>query len=901
MKNCNRAHNIDLKDGYSLYLLGESNQAPTPRARSFELADDHVQYAPDRPADVKHVKLDITLDFEQETISGTVYTTFSTLYDYLKTITFDAVELHIERVKLEHGKELSYSVSEKKLIVTLDRAYKYAEEFTITVEYHAKPRTGLHFMKPEPEDPTRPVQAWTFGQPRYHSHWFPCHDAPNDRATTEIIATVPAQFITISNGDLLSVTDHGATKTHHWRHDIPHAMYLISLVVGEFAVIEDSYKSIPVTYYVRPDRKDDARLYMGKTPEMIRFFSEYTGVEYPYHKYAQTVVEIYTGAMEHTTATTHSFSLLLDKRASLDVDLVPVVAHELAHQWFGDLLTCRDWSNGWLNEGFATYFEELWGEYDLGTDHFKQSMLDLKHNYLAEDADYRRPIVYHVYYDDGFELFDAHLYEKGAWVLHMLRHQLGEAAFKRAIHAYISRYREREVITADLERTFEDVTGRSLAQFFQQWVYSGGYPAFEVNYSWDSEHNMAKVKIKQTQHIDDLTPCFVTPVDITFTIPASDEAAKDDNTTETRTISLRAMVGEDGQVEQTFYMPLEREPLMARFDPDGWLLKTLKFERPSGMMRYQLEHDPDILGRIEAAEALGEVADDESITALKQSLLTDPFWGVRSASATALGVIGNSKAQDVLLQALPELNPTQFSRVRAAIARTLGKFQTPAQAELAERSAQALSALLEEGDISYVVESAAASALGRTRVPGSVDQLLKLINRPSWMNYVQRGAFSGIAASGEDRVIEYIAAYLNATHTVDGQSEANHPTMRYAAAHGMWTLGENQYLYSEEARQRAVTALIQAVEHDTWEPVRAISARALMSLGEKRAISVFDRAAHHELESRVQREMRVASHTLRTANKTDEQLKQLRKDLDQVREENRKQKDQLASLEARVK
>jgi aminopeptidase N len=919
VKNCNRAYNIDLNDGYSLYLLGESNHAPTPKARSFELADDRVQYAPDRPADVKHVKLDITLDFEQETVSGTVYTMFSTLYDDLKTITFDAVELHVERVYLEHGPgepvmlseakhlapenatELHYSLSNKKLFVTLDRAYNYGEEFTIAVEYHAKPRTGLHFIKPAPEDPTRPVQAWTFGQTRYHSHWFPCHDAPNDRATTEIIATVPAQFITISNGNLLSVTDHGANKTHHWKHDIPHAMYLISLVVGEFAVIEDSYKSIPVTYYVRPDRKDNARLYMGKTPEMIRFFSEYTGIEYPYNKYAQTVVELFTGAMEHTTATTHGFTLLIDQRASLDVDVVPVVAHELAHQWFGDLLTCRDWSNGWLNEGFATYFEVLWGEFDQGTDYFKQYMLDLRRNYLGEDAHYRRPIVYHVYYDDGFELFDAHLYEKAAWVLHMLRHQLGEAAFKRAVHAYISRYREREVITADLERTFEDVTGRSLAQFFQQWVYSGGYPAFEVNYSWDSEHNMAKVKIKQAQLIDDLTPCFVTPVDIAFTIPTTDEAAKDENTTETRTIPMQVTVGEDGQVEQTFYMPLERQPVMVRFDPDGWLLKTLKFERPAKMMRYQLAHDPDVLGRIEAAEALGEVVDDDSLAALGQALLTDPFWGVRNASATSLGVIGTAKAQDVLLQSFQELDPTQFSRVRAAIARTLGKFQAPAQEELAGRSAQALSALLENGDVSYVVESAAASALGRTRMPGSVDQLLKLIDRPSWMNMVQRGIFKGLAASGEDRVVESIAAYLAENHTVNGQSEANHPTMRYAAASGMLTLGENQYLYSEEARQRAVTALIQAIEHDTWDPARGVSALALMSLGEKRAINALERIAHHELESHVQRGMRVAAHVLRISNKTDDQLKQLRKDLDQLREENRKQKEQLESLEARVK
>jgi aminopeptidase N len=901
LKSCNRGRIISIEDGYSLYLFNESGLAPTPKARSFELPDDHVQYAPDRPADVKHVKLIITLDFEQETVSGTVYTTFSTLYDDLKTITFDAVELQIERVMLEDGKELAFNTDAKKLIVTLDRPYYFGEQITIAIEYHAKPRTGLHFIKPAPEDPTRPVQAWTFGQPRYHSHWFPCHDAPNDRATTEIIATVPAQFMTISNGTLLGVTANGATRTHHWRHDVPHATYLISLVVGEFAVIEDHYKHIPVTYYVRPERKDDAHLYMGKTPEMMRFFSDYTGVEYPYNKYAQTVVELFTGAMEHTSATTHSFALLVDRRASLDIDLVPIVAHELAHQWFGDLLTCRDWSDGWLNEGFATYFEELWGEHDQGTDYFKQSMLGLKKGYLEEDTHYRRPIVYHVYHDDGFELFDAHLYNKGAWVLHMLRHQLGEAAFKRAIHAYVSRYREREVITADLERTFEDVTGRSLAQFFQQWVYSGGYPAFEVNYSWDSEHKMAKVKIKQAQQIDDLTPCFVTPVDLAFTIPTSDESAKDDNTTETHAVGMRIMVGEDEQVEQTFYMPLERQPVMVRFDPNGWLLKTLKFERPAKMMRYQLEHDPDILGRIEAAEALGEVGDDESIEALKKALLTDAFWGVRNATASALGVIGTRKSQNVLLQALQELDPAQFSRVRAAIARTLGKFQVPVQAELAERSAQALSALLEQGDLSYLVESAAAQALGRTRTAASVDQLVKLVDRPSWMNFVQRGIFSGLAATGEDRVVEYISTYLGDTHAINGRREANHPTMRRAAAQGMWALGQNRYLYSEEARQRAVTALSQAIEHDSWEPVRAISALALMSLGEKRAINVLERVARHELDSFAQHDMRVAAYTLRTGDKTSEQLKQLRKDLDQVREENRKQKEQLEALEARVK
>lgn len=895
MHSCNRSLDLilGLGDGYSLLSFQRDyHLTPTPKARNFELPGDRVQYAPDRAADVKHVKLEIALDFEQETVSGTVSTTFSALYDEVSTIVFDAVELHVERVTLG-GKEQEFSADGKKLLVTLDHPYTHGEEFTLAVEYHAKPRTGLHFMKPVPEDPTRPVHAWTFGQPRYHSYWFPCHDAPNDRATTEIVVTVPAQFQTISNGKLLEVIDHGATKTHHWLHDIPHAAYLVSLVVGDFAVIEDSYNGIPVTYYIRHDRKDDAPLYMGKTPQMMRFFSEYTGVEYPYSKYAQTVVEIYTGAMEHTTATTHSFALIPDQKAALDIDLVPVVAHELAHQWFGDLVTCRDWPNGWLNEGFATYFEELWGEHDQGNDYFKHSMLELKKGYLAEDSEYRRPIVYHVYHSDGFELFDGHMYNKGGWVLHMLRHQLGEKTFRRAINAYLGRYREREVITADLERTLEEVTGRSLAQFFQQWVYSGGYPAFEVNYSWDNEHHMAKVKIKQAQHVDDLTPCFVTPVDLAFTVPTSDEAAKDENTTETRTVSMRVIVGEDGQVEQTFYVPLEREPVMVRFDPDGWLLKTLKFERSNKMLRYQLAHDPDVLGRVEAAEALGEQGDEESVKALAQSLLNDAFWGVRVAAAEALAQVSNVQAQEVLLQALSELDAREFSRVRTAIASALGRYAQPTRPELAQRSAAALASVFEAGDVSYQVEGAAASALGKTRTQGAVEQLVKGLERPSWMNAVQSNIFVGLAATGEDRVVEIITPYL-----IDA---TRHPTLRMAAARGLNALAQNRHLYSEEARQRAVTALLEAAEHDSWAPVRAASARALAQLGEKRAIGPLESAADRELETMVQRTMRESAHALRSGDKADEQLKQLRKDLDEVREENRKLKEQLGALEARVK
>jgi len=889
---CNRLNALNLGDGYSLLLFQEHMATPTPKARSFELPGDSVQYAPDRPADVQHVKLDIVLDFEQETISGTIYTTFSTLYDSLTTISFDAYELHIEKVVLADGKELAFHTTDKKLIVSLDRPYQYGEQFTTAVTYHAKPRIGLHFVKPAPEDPTRPVHAFTFGQPRYHSHWFPCHDAPNDRATTEILATVPSQFLTIANGNLLEVIDHGTTKTHHWLHNLPHAAYLISLVVGDFAVVEDNYKGKPVNYYVRKDRKDDAPFYMGKTPQMIQFFSEFIGVDYPYDKYAQTVVELYTGAMEHTTATTHSFSLLLDKRASLDVNYVPVVAHELAHQWFGDLITCRDWSNGWLNEGFATYFEELWGEHDRGPDYFKQSMLDLRNGYQAEDHQYRRPVVYHVYHDQGFELFDGHLYNKGGWVLHMLRHQLGEAAFRRGIKTYVERNRLREVITADLERTLEEVTGRSLAGFFQQWIYSGGYPEFEVSYSWDNEHKLAKIKIKQTQKVDELTPCFVTPVDLAFTLPTSDEAAKDAQTTDTRTVPLRVIVGEDGQAEQTFFQPLEREPLMLRFDPDGWLLKTLKFELSAQMLRYQLAHDPDILGRIEAAQGLARKDEAENFTALVTALNSDPFWGVRAAAAEAIGTMGSEAAQTVLLDALKALDPSELSQARIAIIQALGKFQAPQQAEQAQRSAQALAALLEQGDISYRVESAAAELLGRTHTPGVIEILEKQITRPSWMFLLQRGILAGLAQTGEDRALEIIEGYAI--------NPSNHPMLRRHALNGLVVAGRQHYLYSEAARQQAVTTLLHSVEQDNWPMARASAARALLTFGERRAIPTLERVASQELDDAVVRVMRLAIHSLRHNDKDEDQLKQLRKDLDEVREENRKLKEQVASIDARI-
>jgi aminopeptidase N len=312
------------------------------------------------------------------------------------------------------------------------------------------------------------------------------------------------------------------------------------------------------------------------------------------------------------------------------------------------------------------------------------------------------------------------------------------------------------------------------------------------------------------------------------------------------------------------------------------------------MLRYQLASDPDVLGRSEAAGALADKGEDESLEALSVALNTDPFWGVRVAVAEALGSLESEKAQSVLLKALQELDAQQFPRERAAIVSALGRFQSPQQAELAQRSAEALHTLLERGDASYRVEAGAAESLGKTRVEGNVEFLLKLLSEHrTWMNIVERGIFNGLGATGEDRVVDEIAGYLlNSTNAI---------MLRRGAVTGLMAVGRNRYLYSDEARQRAVTALLHAVEHDSWEPVRASAAGALAVLGEKRAIPILERSAGHELSSGVQRQMRLAAYELRTGDKSDEQIKQMRKSLDEVREENRRLKERFGALEARIK
>ncbi|HEU0026554.1 MAG TPA: M1 family aminopeptidase [Ktedonobacterales bacterium] len=852
---------------------------------SFAMPGDQPRYAPDRPADIRHMDIVVTLDFERKRVSGSVTHHFSALFDELRAVTLDAAELSVEAVTLANsGAALDWWTEGEKLHIQLDRVYKHGEEFAVSVRYWAQPRIGLVFVGPDAGNPDMPVQAWTQGETEYHHFWFPCHDFPNDRATTTMAATVPGAFLALSNGKLERVEENkDGTKTYHWRQEVAFPAYLITLVAGEFVEIQDHWRDIPVNYYVRVGREDDARRMMGHTPAMMEFFTEHFGVDYPYAKYAQIVAEMFLGAMENVSATTHTYRLLADERASLDYTPEPVVAHELVHQWFGDLIAVRDWSHTWLKESFATYFEAVWMREVEGDDHLRFEMRENGEDYLAADKRGRRPIVYNVYRKNGNELFDPHNYQKGSRVLHMLRQVVGEDAFWRGMKLYTRRNQGREVITADFERAHEEASGRSLARFFEQWVYKAGHPEFTVSYSWDDERKMAKLTVKQTQKADEQTPLFETPVDLAFFVPRRDGEKPDASDKPMMPHIVRVVVD---QPEQTFYIPLARRPFGVRFDYGGWLLKTLSFEQSAEAQRFLLRRDPDVNGRIEAAEALGERGDPQSLDALEKALFAEEFWGVRQAIAGALAKRKTARALDILLRAVKEI---EEPKARRAIVAGLGEFRAPDQGELAAHAATALTDLLKKGEPSYFVTAAAATALGKTRAPGAFDTLLGYVDTPSWREIIREGVFAGLGETGDTRAAEVLASWA--------ADRAKPMDARAAACAGLGALGSTKLVDSDAARTRAVEALMMAVS-DPWEWAVLFATRALIPWGDMRAIPALERLVAETADERVARVGRTCVAALQKGDTVRDETRKLREDLDTLREENRKLRERLDALEA---
>jgi len=645
-----------------------------------------------RTFDVKHIKGDLTFDIKKSEIRGTATHTISPLHPQMDSVTLDCgSDLKVSKVAIG-STSLKYEQKGNELIVTLDRAYGPDETFELAVTYAGTPEKGIRFVKPDPDHPKRAVCVWTVGEPEDAHHWIPCFDYPNERFTSEMIITVDKPLSVVSNGTLESTKENAdGTSTTHWKMDQALTTYLLSVDAAEFSVYHDKLGNLPVDYYVLKEVDEaTARRTMGKTPKMIEFFNRVIGTAYAYPKYATVCIPEFGGGMEHTSATTMTDSILFDPIEALERDSDSIVGHELAHQWFGDLLTCRDWSNLWLNEGFASYFDPLFTEFDKGEDAFRLAMANDLAVYLGSDRGYRRPIV-ETRYNDPWQMFDGVTYSKGACVLHALRGLVGDDAWWRGIQLYVATNKDKNVETEDFRKAMEKSTGKDLAWFFDQWVYHGGHPELTARWRYEDLDKTLRLKVEQTQTTDETTPLFKLPT----TVEIGDESG-------IRSVPILI----DGKTHE-FVIPSATKPKMVRIDPKNWLPKVLTYEKPMEEWAYQLEHSTDVLGRFEAARALADKhkAEKPAIEALTKAWPREKDPQARSRMVGTLTAIGEP-ARETLLAALKDPE----ARVRTSAVGGLASLKFDPTIEAALR------AIWTNPGESYAARSQALQALAKAKV-----------------------------------------------------------------------------------------------------------------------------------------------------------------------------------------
>ncbi len=585
-----------------------------------------------RTHDLIHTKLDLRFDWAKEKVIGKAELQLKPYFYPSDKVTLDAKGFEFQKVALAGSNApLKYSYENDQITIQLGRPYTRQETFTLLIEYTAQPAAsggsavitsnkGLFFINPKGEDPNKPMQIWTQGETNWNSRWFPTIDSPNERCTQEVYLTVEDRFKTLSNGLLLKSSKNAdGTRTDYWKLDKPHAPYLFMIAVGEYAVVEDKWRNIPVQYFVEPEYAADARAIFPYTPEMLEFFSKKLGVDYPWPKYAQIVVrDFVSGAMENTTAVTFGEYVqkhrleLVDERTN-----EKVVAHEMMHHWFGDLVTCESWSNLTLNEGFANYSEYLWLEHKYGRDEADYHLLDEWQGYFSAASSAVHPLI-HFSYDNNEDMFDAHSYNKGGSVLHMLRYYLGDEAFFAGLKYYLEKHAYSSVEVHDLRLAFETVTGEDLNWFFNQWFLSAGHPSMEISYEYDEATRKLSVHVAQTQDAELMPAIFDLPtsVDIYF-----DNAPK-------RREPVRV-----NQRTQTFEFDVPTKPTLVLFDPERVLLCECSQTKTEEEWIYQYFNSPSFSHRIDALQYLVSSESDEAPRIFNAGL-SDKSWLIRAVSVS---------------------------------------------------------------------------------------------------------------------------------------------------------------------------------------------------------------------------------------------------------------------------
>jgi aminopeptidase N len=791
-------------------------------------------HTPDRPFIIKHLKLDLRFDIEQQQVSGTALFTITPMNDGFKHLELDIAEMNIRSVKLLRverrgtgdlvqsathlGVNLEFETYPEKLAIELDRSYARKEHMVVEISYSCSPRKGLFFVKPDESYPDKPIQIWSQGENEDAHWWFPCHDITHQKMTTELLATIKSNYFALSNGELIGVRDNPAagTRTYHWSQAQPHPAYLVTVVIGEYEHISDSYEGLPVDYYVYRERREEGNKLFANTPQMIKFFEEKFGYAYPYPKYAQILVDDFLfGAMENTSATTMTDRCLLDARAQLDLNYDDIVAHELAHQWWGDLVTCKDWSQIWLNESFATYSEYLWREHTRGSDEARFVLFQDFLIYLREDfTSHRRPIVSNRYRFSE-EIMDRHAYEKGAYVVDMLRWTLGDDAFFRSLAHYLNKFEFGVAETNDLKVAIEETTGRNLHWFFDHWLYGSGQPELEVGYEWQRDQKMLRLSVKQVQEHEDQTPIFRFPVEIEIVTAETDEIIETERRAAYRVVVEKA--------EQDFYFPCDSKPRLVIFDKHNRIIKLMRFLKSEQELIYQLVHDDDVMGRVRAARELSVFRGESVVNALRAVLLGEDFDGVRMAAAISLGEIGGESAREALAEAY---RVSKDTRVRRGCVWAMGNFKDEAAADFLREAL--------DRDESYFIGVAAVRALANLGSDKAYDILTSSLSRTSWQEVIAAAIFHGFAQAKDKRAVD-----LAIEHSRYGKPVP----VRLAAIGCLGALGKE--LNKDKADDRIVDHLIDMLK-DKNIRARVSSVRALCKIGNKRALASLREAQQRE-------------------------------------------------------
>jgi aminopeptidase N len=821
-----------------------------------------IKYAPDRKVDILHLALDVTPDFQKRTVSGEATLTFKPVAKPLDELHLDAVDLTVSAVTCS-AKLAGHQVTDKEIIVTFATPVPVGRETKLAIRYSAQPVEGLYFRTPSNGFPASDTQVWSQGESMEAQHWFPCYAAPNAKFTTEVTCHVPEGMMVLSNGRQVSEKKDPATGlvAVRWSQEKPHSNYLIMLAAGYFAKLEDKFRDVPLRFYTPPSEAKEAALTFEATKPAMEFFEREIGVPFPWAQYGQVVVrDFHWGGMENTTLTALTEWTLHRADTETLTSSEGLVSHELAHQWFGDYVTCKDWSQVWLNEGFATYYANLFAGNQHGNDELLYGLYrDAQTVFNRSTNGPPRAIIWRRY-GTPFEQFDYRAYPKGGWVLRMLRCQLGDDIYRRCIKTYLDRHAFGNVVTEDLKAVIEEFSGRSYDRFFDQWVYHALQPELEIDYSWDEKTRLAKVSVRQMQAVSDNVMLFQFPLTLRFKSKAG-------------TVDHRVQVKEK---QEDFYVPLRQAPEILRVDPEFSVLAKIHFDPPTAMLYAQLADPSDMIGRLIAATQLANKTDLTTIAKLKAALNSDAFYGVRAKASESLRKIHNDDALDALIASVKQAD----ARARNAVVGDIGGFFHP----------RAREALLHCFDTEHnpAILATAIKGLAPYHQPAVREALLRFLNTESHQNRLANAAIAAMRAQDEPAFITPLRESL---------------ARREAAFNGFGFdegLDALAFLARNEKNRDGVREFLAGYLNHKREWFQVGALKALGTLEDPKAISLLQPFASASKETPQQETAEKAIAALRAVNKPSDNLKDLRQEVLDVKKENQRLGRELADLKKKV-